>query len=239
MIKYFCTACVFALCLIDSSPAQGQLKKKLGAAGRGAVIGKNSTDDSSDRRNDFEGTVWEYKIIDLKDRDQTWMTGRIRVKQSAVFAVGEVKVNAIGEELSAAEEAEQLMKKFDRDRNDQLDKSELTSLLSSQRSDSRMVKPSNGGAQGQGELRGLLNQRIKAAKADDLGGGERIGDFSKKNAKNCIFEFDQDDQYPLSGRAELKPDTKNKGGVWYGNYYEYVDGKKKDRWRIELRKIDE
>ena len=43
----------------------------------------------------------------------------------------------------------------------------------------------------------------------------------------------------LEAVMELKPDTKKKGGVWYGKYVEYLDGNKKKSWRIEMRKIDE
>jgi hypothetical protein len=61
----------------------------------------------------------------------------------------------------------------------------------------------------------------------------------KQLAKVYTFRFDEDDDYPLSGLAVVQPDTKAKGGLWRGYYDEFEDGKKKQRWRIELRKIEE
>ena len=73
---------------------------------------------------DFEGTVWEYKIIDQKERDpsrQTLMVGRIRVKQSAVFSVGGVEVTERQPSLNLNQQAEQYLNRFDRDGDERLD----------------------------------------------------------------------------------------------------------------------
>ena len=227
--------------------AQGRLKQKLDSARRGGVI-KSSDDESGNQRNDFEGVVWEFKIIDRNQKDkskQAKLTGRLRVKQSAVFSVGKVEVSQDGDALSDAEEAKKLMKEFDKNRDAKLSSDELTAMVNSMRKENRTFSSQTGAKKGndssdlKSDLKGLMSQRVKGAKQADMGGGARIGDLTKQSLKNCVFEFDQDDDHPLSGRAELKPDSKKKGGVWTGNYYEYVNGKKGERWRIEMRKIDE
>jgi hypothetical protein len=185
----------------ETGLAQGPLKKKLDAARRGAAAGKQSENDSNDKRNDVEGTIWEFKVIDRKEKDvskQTKMTGKLRMKQTSVFSVGDVLM--VGEQ-----ENKQKAK-----------------------SDSSDVK---------GQLEGLLSQRMKKAKQKDTG-GDRVGDFSKKS-NEYIIRFDEDDDYPLSGRAELRLDQKNKGGVWFGKYVEYLSGNKKQSWRIEMRRIED
>ena len=80
---------------------------------------------------------------------------------------------------------------------------------------------------------------MESAVKNDGTEGNRIGDLAKQGRKESVFTFDEDDDYPLSGRAEVRPDTKKKGGVWFGHYDEYVAGKRQNRWRIEMRKIDE
>ncbi len=76
-------------------------------------------------------------------------------------------------------------------------------------------------------------------------GGNRIGDISYSRSNNSSnatpkvsFEFDTDDDHPLSGTAQVKYDTRHGGGVWRGTYNEKRDGKKK-RWTFELRKVED
>lgn len=253
--QYLLMVCLISLWFCPISQAQG-LKDRL----RGKIKGTSSESGGGERENqlvDFEGVVWEYKIMDRTERNKskkTRMVGRIRVKQAAVFAVGGVDVLKSEPDLTEREQAVGLIKKFDRDGNQQLNEKELTKLLISLAENQSSVTASEEGkkvnrgsseanrsANGlQGELKGLLSQRINSEKEKEQGAGsERIGDLSKKTSTECLFIFDQDDSYPLSGRAELQPDTNNKGGVWFGYYDEYVDGKKRHRWRIEMRKIDE
>ncbi|MEL7500093.1 MAG: hypothetical protein AAFN77_21005 [Planctomycetota bacterium] len=256
--KYLLLFCLISVCLCSVSHAQG-IRDKL----RGKPGNRDSNSSNQDnQRMDFEGAVWEFKIIDLQESDKskkTRMLGRIRVKQSALFAVGEVNVIAAEPEMSFEEQAAKYMKKFDSNRDERLDTNELTKLLKSMDKNKSSVtagsgagnstvgKPNNAsgkssGSNLKGDMKDLLAKRMNSAKQDtaekDGTGGERIGDLTKQSRKEYLFTFDQDDRHPLSGRAELRPDS-DKGGVWSGNYYEYVDGKKRKRWRMELRKIDE
>lgn len=238
--------CLMSVWFCSAAQAQG-LKGKL----RGNLGGGSGESTRDNQRNDFEGAVWEYKVMDRHEKDkskQTLMVGRFRVKQSAVFAVGGVEVVNRQPELSSEEQAAQYMEKFDTDRDGGLNTNELTKLLKSMRKKQSTTKTTaaagnskTGGPAKSGignDLKGLLSDRIGRAKEEGTG-SERIGDMNKKNARTCIFNFDQDDDYPLSGRVDVKPDSNQKGGVWFGDYDEYVDGKKRHRWRIELRKIDE
>ena len=198
MLKYLLIACLVSVCFCQTGFAQGRLKDKIrNAAGKG---NKETSSSSEDKRNDFEGVIWEFKVIDRKEKDktkQTKMTGLLRVKQNAIFAMGDV-------EKGSKKEGEK-----------QDEKTEV-----------------------RGRLKDIMSKRLNKAEGSSSE-GERIGDMSKNGAKEYIFKFDEDDDYPLSGRAELKPDTKNKGGIWFGKYVEYLAGNKKKSWRMELRKIDE
>lgn len=185
--------------------AQGPLDKKRDAIRR-AAANRDSDNDSNDRRNDFEGVVWEFKVMDRKEKDkskQTKMKGRFRIKQSAVFAVGDVKL-------------------FDGTQTDA-------------KSDAEEETPAK---DEKGKVRDLIKQRMRQTNRDEPG-DERIGDFSRNSAKEYVIMFDQDDEHPLSGRAELKPDSKSKGGFWFGKYVQYLDGNSRKSWRMEIRKIDE
>ena len=248
MYKSACLACLFLIFVANLSYGQGSLKKRLGSARRGNSSG-NSDSDSRNVRNDFEGTIWEFKVIDRNERDkskQTRMTGRFRVKQTAVFAVGQVQVVSDPADNNSNFDANRLIKQFDKDGNKQLNSAELTELLNSMQGGntsirgSRSVPSSNRKPNNtQGDLKELLSQRINKAKQSDVGGSARIGDLSVKGSKGYVFQFDQDDNHPLSGKADLRKDRKNKGGVWFGDYDEYVDGKRVKTWRMELRKIDD
>lgn len=183
--------------------AQGRLKGKLRGGKRDITVLNQGSRDSTNRRQDVEGTVWEYKVIDPSEKDdskETNMTGRLRIKQKSIFAVGKPKT--VGEKENEDEETKE-----------------------SADSDIR------------GKFKSLLSQRMNEAKVQTTG-DERIGDYSTSRSSEYKFEFDQDDDYPLSGLVKLKPDTK-KNGVWAGNYEQFSGGKKVKRWRFEMRKIDE
>ena len=253
MSYHKCLLVIFftTFCFCSASHGQG-LKDKL----RGKMKGGGAVEsDRDNQRVDFEGAVWEYKIIDSKEKDkskQTRMIGRIRIKQNAVFAVGGVEVIESQPELTPSEQAAKYINQFDKDGDDRLDTTELTKLLKSMQSNQSTItsttgsgksKPLSGdsadGSTGlKGDFKSLLSQRVNSAKEEGTG-SDRIGDLSKNDTKESVFTFDQDDSYPLSGRAELRPDKYKKGGVWIGSYDEYVNGKKQHRWRIEMRKIDE
>ena len=254
VLRSLLVICFLLVFLVGTTNAQRNLKNKLG--GLRGNNQKNSDNDSGNQRNDFEGVVWEFKVIDRKERDkskQTRMVGRIRVKQSAVFSVGKVEQRQSENSLSAAEEANQLVKDFDGDGNGQLNANELTAMVKSIRNGDRSLTSSASGAGNkmsksgpgnsrsnlQGDMKSLLSQRLRDAQQEDVGGSSRIGDVSLKGSQGYVFQFDQDDDHPLSGRAELKKDRKDRGGVWFGDYAEYVNGKKAKTWRIEMRKIDE
>ena len=201
MSRYLIIGLLVSFVWCGDALAQGSLKDKVrNGLQRGA--NKETKSDSNDSRFDFEGVVWEFKVIDRKEKDkskQTKMTGRLRIKQSAIFAIGNARKTDSASDSSDA-------------------KTDNASDL-------------------KGQFKGALSRRFK--NAGENSNDERVGDLSKKSASQYVFQFDQDDDYPLSGRAELKPDSKNKGGVWYGKYVEYLKGNKKKSWRMELRKIDE
>lgn len=67
------------LCLQANSVAQpGRLK----AAARG-----EAANDAHGGRNDFEGGVWEFKIIERTDEKETALVGKFRVKNNAAFDI--------------------------------------------------------------------------------------------------------------------------------------------------------
>ncbi|MEM7315646.1 MAG: EF-hand domain-containing protein, partial [Planctomycetota bacterium] len=228
--------------------AQRPLQRKLGeaqqgnaarqrAARLGKALGASSDDSSTDKRNDVEGAIWEFKVLDTSSKNkatQTKMTGKFRVKQSSLFAVGSVTQSNDSSNKSAAEEADDMMNQFDKNGDKQLNASELTAMLNSMRNNGAKRQ----GANTKGELDSLISQKIKKAKEEDTG-GERIGDLTKSRSSEKTFRFDEDDNHPLSGIAVVQPDTKKKNGVWYGRYDEFSNGKKKKRWRIEMRKIED
>lgn len=187
--------------------------------------------DSNNRFKDVEGTIWEFKVIDRAEKNaakKTKMTGKIRIKQTSVFAVGKVKV----------------AEKEDKKQEQAADEGEgagggpfaLRDRLK------RRVEGGPGAKTGsnklEGEMKGLLSQKIGKAREEDTG-GERVGDLTKDKSSERMFRFDEDDKYELSGVVVVKPDTKKRNGVWLGRYDEFVDGKKKKRWNFEMRKIQE
>ncbi|MEM8733429.1 MAG: hypothetical protein AAGG44_04365 [Planctomycetota bacterium] len=214
--------------------AQGLLKKR-------ANLNSGSGDGNGLQVKDVEGLIWEFKVMDNKERDRsqkTKMTGRMRIKQTSVFAVGSVELP----DLSVAggtRSAKQLMEEFDKNDDEQLSVAELDRLLVSVRAENEPKTQPNGPSGGlQSDFKGLLSQRINRAKVEDTG-SERIGDLTKNASSEKRFRFDEDDSYPLSGIVVLRPDTNNRNGVWFGYYDEFAGGKKQKRWRFEMRKIED
>ena len=196
---------IFMITTSDSS-AQGLRQRRSG--GRLTIKRDPS---STDKRQDVEGTIWEFKVMESNESNKskrTRMTGRIRIKQSSVFSAG--KVEQTGQQEPSDKGGDQPNR-------------------STQRGPS---------GNKQGELKGLLSQRINKANELDMG-GERIGDMTKSKSSEKTFQFDEDDEHPLSGIVVVKPDTTNRNGVWLGRYDEFSNGKKKKRWRFEMRKIEE
>lgn len=187
----------------NTTLAQVRLKDKIGDGKPEITVLNPSGTESTNRRQDVEGTVWEYKVIEPDEKDdskETKMTGRLRMKQTSIFAVGKPKM--VGENEKDGKEAKE-----------------------------------NGDADLRGNFKDLLSQRVNESKLQTTG-DERIGDYSTSGSSEYKFEFDQDDDYPLSGLVKLKPDDK-KNGVWTGTYEEFAGGKKVRRWRFEMRKVEE
>jgi hypothetical protein len=198
----------------------GLLKEKLG------------NNDSDANRKDVEGVIWEYKVMqhDEKDRsDRTKMTGRLRIKQTSLFAVGKV-------EYSNSVEKEEK----DDGKADEGNEAPIAPAgsLKERLQGKKPTTSGEGGEDIKKQAKEVLSQKLKQH-SEEQTGSERIGDLIKQLAKEYTFRFDEDDDYPLSGLAVVQPDTKSKGGVWLGYYDEFEDGKKKKRWRIEMRKIEE
>lgn len=242
MTKHILIAFLAVTACSATSLAQGPLQR------RGIRV--PGGDDSGRQVKDVEGIIWEYKVMDNEERDRsqkTKMTGRMRIKQTAVFAVGKVEVQGPSS-ANGTRDAAQLMKEFDTNGDNKLNLTELERLLVSTRSEkdnstgdqpSPMSKKSaQGSGDLQGELKGLLSQRINSA-SEESSGGERIGDLTKSASTEKRFKFDEDDSHPLSGIVVLRPDTTNRNGVWFGYYDEFSGGKKIERWRFEMRKIEQ
>ena len=245
MLRNTVTICLFLGLFCEIGSAQLRRPKRPGGIRPGGGLQIQRDGNSTNRRQDVEGTIWEFKVMDSSESNKskrTQMTGRIRIKQTSVFAVGKVEV-ADSEQVASGNAAE-MMKKFDRNGDQKLNTSELDALLASMRgggSGSKRSGPPSTSGRGSGgvqsELEGLLSQRIKKAKEEDTG-GERIGDMTKSKSSEKTFRFDEDDEHPLSGIVVVEPDSKS-NGVWLGRYDEFADGKKVKRWRFEMRKIEE
>ena len=241
MLRNAVIVCLFVGLFCEIGSAQLRRPRKPGGSARSGGLQIQRDGNSSFQRKDVEGTIWEFKVMDSGESNKskaTKMTGRIRIKQTSLFAVGNVEL-ADSEQVASGDAAE-MMKQFDKDGDRKLDTSELDTLLASIRggrsTSKRSGQPSKSGGV-QGELEGLLSQRIKKAKEEDTG-GERIGDMTKSKSSEKTFQFDEDDEHPLSGMVVVQPDSKS-NGVWIGRYDEFAGGKKKKRWRFEMRKVEE
>lgn len=198
----------------------------------GLLKGLQGNNDSDNERKDVEGVIWEYKVMEHDESDRserTKMTGRLRIKQTALFAVGKV-------EYSNDVEKEEK----DGDKADAGSEAPVVPIgsLKERLQGKKPAAKGEGGEDINKQVKGVLSQRLKQ-KSEEQTGSERIGDLTKQLAKEYTFRFDEDDEHPLSGLAVIKPDAKARGGVWLGFYDEFEDGKKKKRWRIEMRKIEE
>ena len=195
----------------------------------GLVKGLKDNNDSDNKRKDVEGVIWEYKVMehDEKDRsERTKMTGRLRIKQPSLFAIGKVEYSKnVGKE-----------DKGDGKAADGRETSAEPAGGLKQRMQDK--KPKAQGEDIKEQAKSVLSQGLKQQSEQQIG-AERIGDLIKLEANEYRFRFDEDDDHPLSGLAVLQPDTKSKGGVWLGYYDEFADGKKTKRWRIEMRKVEE
>ncbi|XZE56111.1 hypothetical protein SH139x_002190 [Planctomycetaceae bacterium SH139] len=212
MLKSLLIASVALVASCNIGFAQGPLRGKKPAGRIVVAPGQQTSTESNDKRQDVEGAIWEFKVFDHTEKDlakAVHMTGKIRVKQSSVFAVGKVKFH---NQENKEEDGEEAREKIG---NENLQKEGL-----------------------QSQLRNRLSQKLNR-KEDEQSGGERIGDISKGGSNKYKYQFDQDDQYPLSGLVSVTPDPQKKNGVWSGNYEEFSAGKKVKRWRFEMRKIEE
>lgn len=94
MSKYLVIACMLGLMMCTVSSAQGLRGKRQGTR-RGPAALRQSNDDSTNKRQDVEGTIWEFKVLEPKEKDpakQLVMSGKIRIKQSSIFAVSKPKL---------------------------------------------------------------------------------------------------------------------------------------------------
>lgn len=165
------------------------------------------------RRNDIEGGVWEYKVIERRGDKATVLVGKIRVKESAAFDVaGSAKGSLLNQRGGAEDEA--------------------APAGSGRRLPFGMPEPPK---------LGVLDRIGESNR-----GGERIGDINYSKSNNSTnatpkvsFRFDTDDEHPLSGEANVKYDTRGGGGVWRGTYTEKLADGKKERWKFELRAIED
>ena len=200
----------------------------------GLLKGLQGNNDSDNKRNDVEGVIWEYKVIEHDERDRserTKMTGRLRIKQTALFAVGKVDYT------KSVEKKEKEEKDDDKAGAGNEPPSGPAGALRGRLQGNKPTAQGDGGEALKEQAKGVASQLLKQ-KSEEQTGSERIGDLIKHNAREYKFRFDEDDDYPLSGLAFLQPDA-GRGGVWRGYYDEFVDGKVTKRWRIEMRKIEE
>ncbi|TWT97125.1 hypothetical protein [Neorhodopirellula pilleata] len=92
----------------NTAMAQVRLKDKIGGGKPDIAVLNQGGTESTNRRQDVEGTVWEYKVIEPGERDdskETKMTGRLRIKQTSIFAVGKPKM--VGEQENEGKEAKE------------------------------------------------------------------------------------------------------------------------------------
>ena len=182
------------------------------ALGQPPIVGGllDKVGEQADRRNDLEGGIWEYKVLERRG-NATVMVGKVRIKQSAAFDVaGSAKGSLLKERGEAAEETD-----------------EGPSLPFG-------IKPPSP------PKLGVLDQISESNRGGDrIGDINYEKSRNSTNATPKVsFRFDTDDEHPLSGVANVKYDTRGGGGVWRGTYVEQTaDGKQ--RWKFELRFIED
>lgn len=164
------------------------------------------------RRNDLEGGIWEYKVIERRGDKATVLMGKIRIKESAAFDVaGSAKGSLLDERGVAAEGGgggESTPRPFG------LSSPPRLGVLD-------RISESNRG----GDRIGDINYQ----KSNNSTGA----------TPKVTFRFDADDEHPLTGEANVKYDTRGGGGVWRGTYVEKLADGKKERWTFELRAIED
>ncbi|TWU04765.1 hypothetical protein Pla52n_28090 [Stieleria varia] len=99
---------LIAMIPTNTAMAQVRLKNKISGAKPDITVLNQGGVESTNRRQDVEGTVWEYKVIEPGEKDdskETKMTGRLRIKQTSIFAVGKPKM--VGEQENEGKEAKQ------------------------------------------------------------------------------------------------------------------------------------
>lgn len=168
----------------------------------------------AERRNDLEGGIWEYKVRARTGQKETVLVGKIRIKDSAAF---DVPGSAKGSLLSEANNA------------------------------NGVETPDEGGTFPFGiKPPTPANLGVLDRIAEGNRGGDRVADITYVKSRNStnatpkvVFEFDTDDEHPLSGEAQAKFDTKHGGKVWRGSYYAVQPDGKKKRWNFELRFIED
>lgn len=85
MLRSIAIACLVLVVTGQTVEAQ-KLKDRLKQRPNARV----KVDNSDDKRNDLEGTIWEYKVIDARTK-KTMSTGKVRIKKTAIFAVATKK----------------------------------------------------------------------------------------------------------------------------------------------------
>lgn len=194
----FATYLALALFAVDAAAQPDFLKEAIGGSGN--------------RRNDLEGGIWEYKVLQRSGDKKTVLVGKLRLRDSAAF---DVKGSAKGELADAA----------------------LKNVESPDEGGTfpfgiRPPTPEN---------LGVLDRVAEGNRGGDRIADvtyQRSRNSTAATPK-VTFRFDTDDDHPLSGEARVKYDTRHGGGVWRGSYYAVGDDGKKKRWNFELRFIED
>lgn len=168
--------------------------------------------DEASRRNDVEGGVWEYKVIERAGDKKTVLVGKVRVKQSAAFDVaGSAEGSLLGEAAGGEEEGD-----F---------RAPVIGRL-------KLPKPPR---------LGVLDRVAESGRGGERIGDVTYHKSRSSTGATAkvVIRFDTDDDHPLSGEANLKLDTRGGAGVWRGAYVEQQTGEDKRRWTMELRFIED
>lgn len=164
------------------------------------------------RRNDLEGGIWEYKVIERRGDKATVLTGKIRIKESAAFDVSGSAKGSLLEQRGGGDAGA-----------DKPNGSKLPFGLS------------------EPPRLGVLDRISESNRGGDRIGDinyQRSNNSTNATPK-VTFRFDADDEHPLTGEANVKYDTRGGGGVWRGTYVERLPSGDKERWTFELRAIED
>lgn len=161
-------------------------------------------------RNDLEGGIWEYKVLERAGTRATVLTGKLRIKESAAF---DVPGSAEGKLLDGAKEG----------------------TLDEGGSFPFGIKPPT--PERLGILDRVAESNRGGDRIADVTYEQSRN--STTAAPKVTMNFDTDDKHPLSGEALVKFDVRKGGGVWRGVYYERTADGKKKRWNFELRFIED